>query len=100
MGNLLYSCQIFTRLNSLTLTKLHGRLLSFEREINQKKKLQSSGKTADDYVPDSTALLGQDSPSCPNNFGSFDHIDITAGISSERSYPAYDNEENSQTADN
>ena len=50
--------------SSLTLTKLHERLLTFEREIDQKKKLQNSGKTADDYLPGSTALLGQDSPTC------------------------------------
>ena len=66
--------------NTLNLTRLHGKLLTFEREINQKKKLQESGKTADDYTPGSTALLGQDSPSCSNNFGSFDHIDITSDL--------------------
>ena len=80
--------------DSLTLTKLHGRLLTFEREINQKKRLQTSGKTADDYVPGSTALMGQDSPTCSNDYGSFDHIDITSGIFSERSYPKSDNDGN------
>ena len=86
--------------SSLTLTKLHGRLLTFKREIDQKKKLQSSSKTADDYLPGSTTLLGQDSPTCSNRFGSFDHIDITAGNSSERSFPGYDNNDFGQTADN
>ena len=33
----------------LTLTQLHGRLLTYERELNQKRKLQESGKVADDY---------------------------------------------------
>jgi len=65
---------------SLSLTKLHGLLLTFEREINQKKKLQSSGKTADEYVPGSTALIGHDEPveSLRNEF-----IDITAGFSAD-----------------
>ena len=44
--------------------------------------------------------MGKDSPTCSNSFGSFDHIDITAGISSERSYTAYDNEEINQTTNN
>ena len=84
--------------DALSLTKLHGRLLTFEREINQKKKLQTSGKSADDYVQGNTALLGHDSQSCSGDLGFDDHIDITTGISYERTLLGCDNDGTS-TAD-
>ncbi|KAD7477200.1 hypothetical protein E3N88_00336 [Mikania micrantha] len=48
-------------LEHLSLTQLHGKLLTFEREVEQKRKLSSSGKLADDFVPGNTALIGQES---------------------------------------
>ena len=62
----------------LTLTQLHGRLLTYERELNQKKKLQESGKVADDYSFGNTALLGQEESGSSKD-QSYDHyIDIIA----------------------
>ncbi|MFS7904648.1 putative RNA-directed DNA polymerase [Helianthus anomalus] len=64
----------------LTLTQLHGRLLTFERELNQKRKLQESGKTVDDYSFGNTALLGQEESGGSGKDQGYDHfIDITAG---------------------
>ncbi|KAJ0481805.1 putative transcription factor interactor and regulator CCHC(Zn) family [Helianthus annuus] len=64
----------------LTLTQLHGRLLTYERELNQKRKLQESGKTVDDYSFGNTALLGQEESGGSGKDQGYDHfIDITAG---------------------
>ncbi|KAJ0522045.1 putative transcription factor interactor and regulator CCHC(Zn) family [Helianthus annuus] len=64
----------------LTLTQLHGRLLTYERELNQKRKLQESGKTVDDYTFGNTALLGQEESGSSAKDQGYDHfIDITAG---------------------
>ena len=60
--------------------------------------MQTSGKSADDYVQGNTALLGHDSQSCSGNFGSDDHIDITTGISYARTFSGCDNDGTS-TAD-
>ncbi|KAJ0521592.1 putative transcription factor interactor and regulator CCHC(Zn) family [Helianthus annuus] len=64
----------------LTLTQLHGRLLTYERELNQKRKLQESGKVADDYSFGSRALFGQEESGSSSKDQSYDHFtDITAG---------------------
>ena len=42
-------------LDALPLTQLHGKLLTFEREVNQKKKLMGTGKTADEFTQMNTA---------------------------------------------
>ena len=57
--------------------------MTFERELNQKKKLQSQGKIAEDFTIGATALLSDDSTSAVSD-GSYDHfIDITAGFEAE-----------------
>ena len=62
------------------MTQLHGRLLTYERELNQKRKLQESGKTVDDYSFGNTALLGQEESGGSGKDQGYDHfIDITAG---------------------
>ena len=67
----------------LSLTQLHGKLLTYERELNQKKKLQDSGRVSDDYVLGNTALLGQEEGSGGSKDQSYDHhIDITSGFNS------------------
>ena len=67
----------------LSLTQLHGKLLTYERELNQKKKLQDSGKVSDDYVFGNTALLGHDEVPGNTKDQSYDHfIDITSGFNS------------------
>ncbi|KAC9385007.1 hypothetical protein E3N88_45923 [Mikania micrantha] len=42
---------------NLSLTQRYGKLLTFEREIDQKRKLLKSGKSADDYIHGNTAFL-------------------------------------------
>ncbi|MFS7981354.1 hypothetical protein Hanom_Chr10g00949951 [Helianthus anomalus] len=72
----------------LTLTQLHGRLLTYERELNQKRMLQESGKVADDYSFGSTALLGQEESGSSSKDQSYDHfVDITAGGNFNNSDP-------------
>ncbi|KAJ0765009.1 putative transcription factor interactor and regulator CCHC(Zn) family [Helianthus annuus] len=64
----------------MSLTQLHCRLLTYERELNQKKKLQESGKVADDHSFGSTTLFGQEESSGSTKDQSYDHfIDITSG---------------------
>ncbi len=71
----------------LSLTQLHGLLLTYERELNQKKKLQESGKVADDYTFSNTTLLGQEE-SGGSKDQSYDHyFDITAGGAFNNSKP-------------
>ncbi|KAD2805405.1 hypothetical protein E3N88_38782 [Mikania micrantha] len=68
-------------LESLSLTQLHGKLLTFEREVEQKRKLSSSGKLADDFVPGNTALLGQESEFNGSECSYDEHIDFSTNNS-------------------
>ncbi|KAD1280637.1 hypothetical protein E3N88_43066 [Mikania micrantha] len=64
-------------LENLSLTQLHGKLLTFEREVEQKRKLSSSGKLADDFVPGNTALIGQESEFNGSECSYDEHIDFS-----------------------
>ncbi|KAD6454321.1 hypothetical protein E3N88_09027 [Mikania micrantha] len=67
----------------LSLTQLHGKLLTFEREIDQKIKLIKSGKSTEEYVQGNTALLSHNTET--NDQGYDEYIDITTGITSSSS---------------
>ncbi|KAL8196651.1 hypothetical protein R6Q57_024644 [Mikania cordata] len=67
----------------LSLTQLHGKLLTFEQEIDQKRKLIKSGKSTDEYVQGNTTLLSHNSET--NDQGYDEYIDITTGITSSSS---------------
>ncbi|KAD4177966.1 hypothetical protein E3N88_26557 [Mikania micrantha] len=64
-------------LENLSLTQLHGKLLTFEREVEQKRKLSSSGKLTDDFVPGNTALIGQESEFNGSECSYDEHIDFS-----------------------
>ncbi|KAD3067056.1 hypothetical protein E3N88_34936 [Mikania micrantha] len=68
-------------LEHLSLTQLHGKLLTFEREVEQKRKLSSSGKLADDFVPGNTALIGQESEFNGSECSYDEHIDFSTNNS-------------------
>ncbi|KAD4584712.1 hypothetical protein E3N88_22313 [Mikania micrantha] len=64
-------------LEHLSLTQLHGKLLTFEREVEQKRKLSSSGKLTDDFIPGNTALIGQESEFNGSECSYDEHIDFS-----------------------
>ncbi|KAD2393219.1 hypothetical protein E3N88_40196 [Mikania micrantha] len=64
-------------LENLSLTQLHGKLLTFEREVEQKRKLSSSGKLTDDFIPGNTALIGQESEYTGSECSYDEHIDFS-----------------------
>ncbi|KAD6796174.1 hypothetical protein E3N88_07070 [Mikania micrantha] len=64
-------------LEHLSLTQLHGKLLTFEREVEQKRKLSSSGKLADDFISGNTALIGQESEFNGSECSYDEHIDFS-----------------------
>ncbi|KAD5960655.1 hypothetical protein E3N88_12127 [Mikania micrantha] len=68
-------------LEHLSLTQLHGKLLTFEREVEQKRKLSSSGKLADDFVSGNAALLGQESEFNGSECSYDEHIDFSTNNS-------------------
>ncbi|KAD4180333.1 hypothetical protein E3N88_28924 [Mikania micrantha] len=65
------------RKEHLSLTQLHGKLLTFEREVEQKRKLSSSGKLTDDFIPGNTALIGQESEFNGSECSYDEHIDFS-----------------------
>ncbi|MFS8018414.1 putative transcription factor interactor and regulator CCHC(Zn) family [Helianthus anomalus] len=62
--------------NDTALTQLHGKPLTFERELVQKKKLQESGKVFDNYVFGKTTLLSHEGSSSGMK-NDLKHIDPT-----------------------
>ncbi|KAD7116749.1 hypothetical protein E3N88_04017 [Mikania micrantha] len=76
-------------LENLSLTQLHGKLLTFEREVEQKRKLSSSGKLTDDFIPGNTALIGQESEYTRSECSYDEHIDFSTN-SAEHAFVGID----------
>ncbi|KAD4584957.1 hypothetical protein E3N88_22558 [Mikania micrantha] len=76
-------------LENLSLTQLHGKLLTFEREVEQKRKLSSSGKLTDDFIPGNTALIGQESEYTGSECSYDEHIDFSTN-SAEHAFVGVD----------
>ncbi|KAD2392703.1 hypothetical protein E3N88_39680 [Mikania micrantha] len=76
-------------LENLSLTQLHGKLLTFEREVEQKRKLSSSGKLTDDFIPGNTALIGQESEYIGSECSYDEHIDFSTN-SAEHAFVGVD----------